>query len=70
MVLCLWGFFDHDMVKDGDKTSIKAGAWRSLDTGKPEELGWGGCSDTGSVPDSLPDPKQILHLSTPQLCRQ
>lgn len=32
------------MTEDGANTSIKAGAWKSLDRRKPEELGWGGCS--------------------------
>lgn len=58
------------MVEDGGNTSIKAGAWRSLDRHKPKEPGWGGCSDTGFATDSLPDPGQILHLSTPQLLHQ
>ena len=58
------------MVEDGGNTSIKAGAWKSLDRREPEELGWGGCSDTGSAAESLLDPEQILHVSTPQLLHQ
>lgn len=58
------------MVEDGGNTSIKADAWKSLDRCKPEELGWGGSSDTSSATDSLPDPEQILHLSTPQILHQ
>jgi len=58
------------MIADGGNTSIKAGAWKSLDRCKLEKPGQGGCSDTGSAADSLPDPEQILHLSTPQLLHQ
>ncbi|RMC16489.1 hypothetical protein DUI87_06424 [Hirundo rustica rustica] len=32
MVLSRWLGLNHDMVEDGGKTSIKAGAWRSLDS--------------------------------------
>lgn len=40
MVLSRWLGLNRNMAKDDDKSSIKAGAWRSLDKGKPEELGW------------------------------
>lgn len=42
------------MIEDRGSTSIKAGAWKSLDRREPEEPGWGGRSDTSSVADSLP----------------
>lgn len=58
------------MIEDGGNTRIKAGAWKSLDRRKPKEPEWGGRSNTISAADSLPDPEEILHLSTPPLLHQ